>query len=93
MDVRWSALAAVFLTVLTAPDVVAAASACKLGALAELPVTMRRSQPMIPAKINGTDVRFLVDSGATAAGQTDIAAARAVNARIVGNAAARGFVP
>lgn len=37
---------------------------CKLGQLAELPVTMMASKPMITAKINGADARFIADSGA-----------------------------
>ena len=37
---------------------------CKLGKLAELPVTMVGSSPTIPAKINGSDIRLIVDSGA-----------------------------
>ena len=64
MDVRLPVLAGVILAALSTPDQAAAASGCKLAPLTELPVTMRRSQPTIPATINGTDVRFLVDSGA-----------------------------
>jgi len=38
---------------------------CKLGQLAELPVTMNAfRQPMVSARINGADTQFLVDSGA-----------------------------
>jgi tetratricopeptide (TPR) repeat protein len=37
---------------------------CKLGKLAELPVTMAGSSPTIPVKINGIDVRLIADSGA-----------------------------
>jgi tetratricopeptide (TPR) repeat protein len=39
-------------------------AACKIGSLAVLPVTMKRAQPLVPAKINGTAVQFLADSGA-----------------------------
>jgi predicted aspartyl protease len=39
-------------------------AACKLAKMAELPVTMSGSQPLISAKINGEDARFVADSGA-----------------------------
>ena len=39
-------------------------AACSLSQVAELPVTMHRMGPMIDAKINGTSVRFMADSGA-----------------------------
>jgi tetratricopeptide (TPR) repeat protein len=37
---------------------------CKLARIAELPVTMVDMHPMVTAKINGTDARFIADSGA-----------------------------
>ncbi|QUD86075.1 retroviral-like aspartic protease family protein [Phenylobacterium montanum] len=37
---------------------------CKVGRIAELPVTMRDMQPMVPVKINGVPVQMVVDSGA-----------------------------
>ena len=40
-----------------------ALAACKLAKMAELPVTMSNSRPIISAKINGRDARFVVDSG------------------------------
>lgn len=40
------------------------AAGCKIGAIAELPVTMNGMRPTISAKINGEDARFIVDSGA-----------------------------
>ncbi len=40
------------------------AGQCKLGPLAEFPITMMDRRPQMTAKINGTDVRFMVDSGA-----------------------------
>ena len=40
------------------------AAGCKVGMIAELPVTMNGMRPMITAKINGKDARFIVDSGA-----------------------------
>ncbi len=38
--------------------------ACRLQKLAELPVTMDGLRPLVDAKINGSDVRLLADSGA-----------------------------
>jgi len=40
-----------------------ALAVCKLAKMAELPVTMSNSRPIISAKINGRDARFVVDSG------------------------------
>lgn len=40
------------------------AAACSVGQIAELPVTMEGMQPITDAKINGVDVRFMIDSGA-----------------------------
>ena len=37
---------------------------CKLGVMATLPVTMQGLRPTTVAQINGTDVPFLIDSGA-----------------------------
>jgi tetratricopeptide (TPR) repeat protein len=42
----------------------AAAGTCKLGMIFEFPITMTGMGPLTTAKINGTDVKFLVDSGA-----------------------------
>ena len=42
----------------------AASGKCKLGKMAEFPVTMSQMSPETVAKINGTDVRFIIDSGA-----------------------------
>lgn len=39
-------------------------AACSLAKIAELPVAMTHLQPLVAAKINGRDVRFLADSGA-----------------------------
>src|SRR5690349_13990014 len=46
------------------PPVFAATAGCKIGTIAELPVTMNGTRPMITAKINGEEARFIVDSGA-----------------------------
>ena len=42
----------------------AASAGCTVGKIGELPVTMVDMQPMTDARINGQDVRFVVDSGA-----------------------------
>lgn len=39
-------------------------AACSVARMAELPVTMSGTQPLVPAKINGADVMFVADSGA-----------------------------
>ena len=39
-------------------------AACTVGRIAELPVTMEEMGPMVDAKVNGTSVRFIADSGA-----------------------------
>ena len=41
-----------------------ASADCKLGKLAELPVTMSGLSPIVPAKINGVDAHLIADSGA-----------------------------
>ncbi|HUN28052.1 MAG TPA: tetratricopeptide repeat protein [Steroidobacteraceae bacterium] len=41
-----------------------AASRCELRRVAELPVTMNGLRPLVPAKINGANAQFIVDSGA-----------------------------
>src|SRR5437588_12248777 len=41
----------------------AAAGSCVLARLAELPVTMAGTRPLVHAAINGTDALFLADSG------------------------------
>jgi tetratricopeptide (TPR) repeat protein/predicted aspartyl protease len=40
------------------------AGPCVLGGIAEFPITMVDLRPQMTAKINGTDVRLMVDSGA-----------------------------
>jgi len=42
----------------------ATAGECKLGKIVEFPITMVDLRPELTAKINGRDVRFMVDSGA-----------------------------
>jgi tetratricopeptide (TPR) repeat protein/predicted aspartyl protease len=41
-----------------------ALAACTVGRIAELPVTMAGMRPVISAKVNDADARFLADSGA-----------------------------
>ena len=56
----WLALA----SALSAGTAVAEPSKCKLMRLAELPVTVIDSRPIVSAKINGVDASFIADSGA-----------------------------
>jgi tetratricopeptide (TPR) repeat protein len=51
-------------------------AACKLGKMAELPVTMSNLKPLITAKINGEDAQFVADSGAFFSMITAASAAR-----------------
>ena len=48
----------------TGPPALAAAEKCKLGEMVKFPITMSGLHPLVNAKINGTDVRFILDSGA-----------------------------
>jgi tetratricopeptide (TPR) repeat protein/predicted aspartyl protease len=41
----------------------AASGKCKLGKMVEFQVTMEQMAPVIAAKVNGTDVRLMIDSG------------------------------
>ncbi len=54
------AVAVLALTCHAAP----AAADCKLGKLAEIPVTLEGLAPIVPAAINGVQGRFLLDTGA-----------------------------
>jgi tetratricopeptide (TPR) repeat protein len=51
-------------------------AACKLAEMAELPVTMSNSKPIITAQINGEDARFVADSGAFFSMITEASAAQ-----------------
>src|SRR3954464_12770381 len=42
----------------------AAQAACKVGKMADLPVTMSGLRPLISARINGVEASFIADSGA-----------------------------
>lgn len=37
---------------------------CQIGKVADLPITMNSLRPLIPAKINGQEAKFILDSGA-----------------------------
>lgn len=49
------------------------ADGCKLLVVADLPVTMEGLRPVVDAKINDADVRFVLDSGAYFSALTDAA--------------------
>jgi tetratricopeptide (TPR) repeat protein/predicted aspartyl protease len=51
-------------------------AACKIGRLAELPVTMTGLRPLVSARINGADALFIADSGAFFSMITPAAAAQ-----------------
>lgn len=50
--------------ILPASGFAAESAGCKIGLLAELPVSMNHLSPMVEAQINGKDVEFILDSGA-----------------------------
>jgi tetratricopeptide (TPR) repeat protein len=60
----WRALpiALLLAPIVTSPT--PAFAGCTLAKLADLPVTMEDERPVMPVKINGTDTRLMVDSGA-----------------------------
>jgi tetratricopeptide (TPR) repeat protein/predicted aspartyl protease len=51
-------------------------ASCKLGKMAELPITMSGSKPELTAQINGEDARFVADSGAFYSMMTEASAAQ-----------------
>ena len=53
----------VLLLAQTCQPALAAEPACKIARLAELPVTMVKSVPIVHALVNGTDAAFIADSG------------------------------
>jgi len=59
---RYALLALTVLALAAAPA--RAEQRCQLRRLAELPVTMSGTRPLVAAKINGADAQFIVDSGA-----------------------------
>src|SRR5665213_2524427 len=54
---------AAFAAFMVAAGAAAAAPACKLERIAELPVRMAGLRPSITTKVNGTDMQLLVDTG------------------------------
>jgi predicted aspartyl protease len=64
----------VALALLAAPA--AAAADCQMNELLELPVVMQGLRPTVPAKVNGADARFVLDSGEYESWVTSGAAAR-----------------
>ncbi len=64
MAVRLPAPAGALLAAVALSFPVLAVAACKMEGLAQIPVTMQGAKPLIAAKINGRDVKFMVDSGA-----------------------------
>jgi tetratricopeptide (TPR) repeat protein/predicted aspartyl protease len=65
--------------VLSAAALAAASPAlaeCKLQKAAEVPVTMQGLRPVVAAKINGQDTRFIISTGSVFGGVSDEAAAR-----------------
>jgi len=63
MAVRIAAVSIAVLGVAISP-LTGLAAECKIGKVAELPVTMNGLRPLVTAKINGVDVQFIADSGA-----------------------------
>ena len=67
---RWGLVAVLLLL----PVAGVAAEPCKLGRLAQLPVTMEDMRPLVHAAINGQDAIFIADSGAFSSSLTPAAA-------------------
>jgi tetratricopeptide (TPR) repeat protein/predicted aspartyl protease len=57
-------IATLALAIAWQPSAFPADSHCKLGKMAEFPITMQGLRPLMTAGINGTDVHFILDSGA-----------------------------
>ena len=62
MSLRQWGVALMLLALAAAPC--GAVAGCKIGKLAELPVTMTAMRPLVSAKINGSEALFIADSGA-----------------------------
>jgi predicted aspartyl protease len=62
------------LALLAAP--LAAGADCQMNEVLELPVVMQGLRPTVPAKVNGADARFVLDSGDYESWITSAAAAR-----------------
>jgi len=65
-----------------------AADRCSLKVIAELPVTMEGLRPIVVAKINGADARFVADSGAA---YSMVSAATVSEFKLPQRRAPRGF--
>ena len=63
MPIRTAAISAAAIA-LAIPPLTGFAAECKIGKIAELPVTMNGLRPMVSAQINGVDAQFIADSGA-----------------------------
>ena len=63
MAVRIAAVLTAALGLATSP-LTGFTAECKIGKIAELPVTMNGLRPMVTAQINGVDAQFVADSGA-----------------------------
>ncbi|HEY2465900.1 MAG TPA: aspartyl protease family protein [Steroidobacteraceae bacterium] len=61
LPAQCAAIALIFLSMAPRTQ---AAEGCTLGKVAEIPITMAGFRPLITAKINGQDARFVLDSGA-----------------------------
>lgn len=61
---RARSLAAMLLIIAAGCPPAARAAGCVLGRMAQFPITMQGLRPVMSAAINGTDVQFVVDSGA-----------------------------
>jgi tetratricopeptide (TPR) repeat protein len=84
---RVALLTAIGLTSLTCLAVPALAT-CKITKLVEMPITMSGPRPLLTAKINDTDVQFVVDSGAF---YSTISAASAAQLKLRLNPTPPGF--
>jgi predicted aspartyl protease len=73
MQKTWMGIAA---AVLCLPAAGAAFGACKIGQVAELPVTVRANRPLLQGQINGEPVEILVDTGASSSFMWEGAAER-----------------
>ncbi|HME37519.1 MAG TPA: retroviral-like aspartic protease family protein [Steroidobacteraceae bacterium] len=70
---KWTGIAACLICLPFAP---AAFGACKIGKIAELPVTVRENRPLLQGEINGQPIEILVDTGASASFMWEGAATR-----------------
>lgn len=63
MTLRIAAVSAAVIGLATSP-LTGHAAECRIGKIAELPVTMNGLRPIVTAQINGVDAQFVADSGA-----------------------------